>query len=211
MFSLGHLECSFENSVEMFLRKSRIFFNQCPWLIKKGRKNQKNPSKFSKGHVEGDLDNPTLKNVNKRQKLFRSMSKIEMRKTFLRISVFLGNVRMESSFGSPAEIFSTITEKFSLNHYFFWKTSFCWEKNFFSSKCFYGHAVTKFENQGETIPEEVEQLSNNVQKWWNSTFSKKNSSKCSCGQVECSFDNPAETFQERGINFSNQSPKMMEN
>ena len=173
MFYLGHLECSFENSVEMFLRKSRIFFNQCPWLIKKGRKNQKNPSKFSKGHVEGDLDNPTLKNVNKRQKLFRSMSKIEMKKSFLRISDFLGNVRMESSFGSPAEIFLTITEKFSLNHYFFWKTSFCWEKNFFSSKCFYGHAVTKFDNQGETIPEEVEQLSNNVQKWWNSTFSKK--------------------------------------
>ena len=131
MFYLGHLECSFEKSVEMFLRKSRIFFNQCPWLIKKGRKNQKNPSKFSKGHVEGDLDNPTLKNVNKKQKLFRSMSKIEMKKSFLRISVFLGNVRMESSFGSPAEIFLTITEKFSLNPCFFWKTSFCWEKTFF--------------------------------------------------------------------------------
>ena len=136
MFSLGHLECSFENSVETFFRKSRIFFNQCPWLIKKGRKNQKNPSKLSKGHVEGDLDNPTLKNVNKRQKLFHSMSKIEMKKTFLRISVFLGNVRMESSFGSSAEIFLTITEKFSLNYYFFWKTSFCWEKNFFFLEMF---------------------------------------------------------------------------
>ena len=42
---------------------------------------------------------------------------------------------------------------------------------FFLSKCFYGHAVTKFDNPAETIPEEVEQLSNNVQKWWNSTFS----------------------------------------
>ena len=210
MFSLGHLECSFDNPVEMFSRKSRKFFSQCPWLIKKGRKNQKNPSKFSKVHVEGDFDNSTLKNVNKRQKLLRSMSKIEMKKTFLRISVFLGNVRMESSFGSPAENFLTITEKFSLNPCFFWKTSFCWEKNFFSSKCFYGHAVTKFDNQGETIPEEVEQLQQRP-KVMKQYFFQKNSSKCSCGQVECSFDNPAETFQERGINFSTESPKMMEN
>ena len=171
MFSLGHLECSFDNFVERFLRKSRNFFSQCPRLIKKGRKNQKNPSKLSKGHVEGDLENPTLKNRNKRQKLLRSMSKIEMKKSFLRISVFLGNVRMESSFGSPAERFLTNTENISLNPCFFWKTYFCWEKKILTSKCFYGHAVTKFDNPAETIPQEVEQLSNNVQKWWNSTFS----------------------------------------
>ena len=152
-------------------KKKPDFFQSVSLTDKERKKKSKNPSKFSKGHVEGDLDNPTLKNVNKRQKLFRSMSKIEKKKTFLRISVFLGNVRMESSFGSPAEFFSTITEKFSLNPCFLWKTSFCWEKNFFSSKCFYGHVVTKFDNPAHTFPEEVKQLSNNVRKWWNSTFS----------------------------------------
>ena len=117
-------------------KKKSDFFQSVSLTDKERKKKSKNPSKFSKGHVEGDFDNPTLKNVNKRQKLFRSMSKIEMKKTFLRISVFLGNVRMESSFGSSAEIFLTITEKFSLNHYFFWKTSFCWEKNFFFLEMF---------------------------------------------------------------------------
>ena len=90
MFSLGHLECSFDNFVERFLRKSRNFFSQCPRLIKKGRKNQKNPSKLSKGHVEGDLDNPTLKNVNKRQKLSRSICEIEMKKILSQKQYFSG-------------------------------------------------------------------------------------------------------------------------
>ena len=70
--------------------------------------------------------------------------------------------------------------------------------------------ITKFDNQGETIPEEVEQLQQRP-KVMKQYFFQKNSSTCSCGQVECSFDNPAETFQERGLNFSTESPKMMEN
>ena len=131
MFSLGHLECSFDNFVERFLRKSRNFFSQCPRLIKKGRKNQKNPSKLSKGHVEGDLENPTLKNRNKRQKLLRSMSKIEMKKSFLRISVFLGNVRMDSSFGSPAENFWQLPKNFPSTTASFEKLHFAGKKFFF--------------------------------------------------------------------------------
>ena len=49
MFSLGHLECSFENSVEMFLRKSRIFFQSVSLTDKERKKKiKKIPQNFPK-------------------------------------------------------------------------------------------------------------------------------------------------------------------
>ena len=48
---------------------------------------------------------------------------------------------------------------------FFEKLLFSGKKSFFSSKSFYGHVVTKFDNPADTFTEEVEQLSNNIRKW----------------------------------------------
>ena len=94
------------------------------WKRKKANWKKINPSKFTIGHVEGDFDNPTLKNFNKRQKLSRSICKIEMKQILSQNSIFLENVpngHSECSFGRPAENFSTITEKISLKLFLFRK------------------------------------------------------------------------------------------
>ena len=167
-----------------FWQFNRIFFQKKQEIFHSLSGNEKeeselekiNPSKCSHGHVKGDFDNTTIKKINKSRNILDRFAKLRWKRFFLTNSIFFEKVpngQSECSFGSPVENFSTITENFSLNPCFFWKTSFCWEKNFFSSKCFYGHVVTKFDNPAHTFPEEVEQLSNNVRKWWNSTFSEK--------------------------------------
>ena len=146
------------------------FFAQCPDLKKKEIElEEKNSSKCSIGHVEGDFDKPHPKKLQQKGKNFLArFAKLRWKRFVVRNSIFLENVpngHSDCSFGRPAENFATITEKFSLKLCLFRKKSFFWEKKLFSSECFSGHVVTKLYNPAEAFPEEVGQLSNNVPKW----------------------------------------------
>ena len=111
---------------------SEKFFQSVSLTDKERKKtSKKNPSKFSKGHVEGDFDNPTLKKLQQTAKIFSlDLQNWDEKDSFSETVFFLKMILM----GTRNAVLAGLPKNFLQLPKFFRSASACFEKNHSSGK-----------------------------------------------------------------------------